>query len=45
MDIRIFFKNDEGEWLPTKKGVTVSVHKLNDFLEAFKKEQPAAAET
>jgi hypothetical protein len=39
MDIRIFFKSDEGEWLPTKKGVTVGLNKLNDFIEAFKKEQ------
>jgi len=39
MDIRLFFKSDDGEWLPTKKGVTVGVNKLNDFVEAFKKEQ------
>ena len=36
MDIRIFFKNDEGEWLPTKKGVTVSVHNRT-ISEAFRK--------
>jgi hypothetical protein len=37
IDIRIYFENDEGEWKPTKKGVTVQPDKVEDFLELIKK--------
>ncbi|GAB4249643.1 MAG: hypothetical protein Kow00109_25690 [Acidobacteriota bacterium] len=33
-DIRIYYEDDEGEWKPTRKGVTVS---LDAFPEFFKK--------
>ncbi len=32
IDIRIYFKNDEGEWKPTKKGVTVQPERLDDLI-------------
>jgi hypothetical protein len=37
IDIRIYFANDEGEWKPTKKGVTIQPDKVDTFLELIKK--------
>ena len=28
VDLRIQFKTEDGEWKPTKKGVTIKVHEL-----------------
>lgn len=39
MDIRVYFKAETGDWLPTKKGVTIAANKLNEFIESFKAEQ------
>ncbi|MCX7991633.1 MAG: transcriptional coactivator p15/PC4 family protein [Proteobacteria bacterium] len=33
LDIRIYFINDEGEWKPTKKGVTLSPDKAEELIE------------
>ncbi len=30
-DIRIYFENDEGEWKPTKKGITLSLDRFAEF--------------
>ena len=30
-DIRIYYEDDEGEWKPTKKGVTVSLDRFWEF--------------
>ncbi len=30
-DIRIYYEDDEGEWKPTKKGVTVSLDRFYEF--------------
>ena len=44
-DIRIYYEDDEGEWKPTKKGVTVSLENFSEFkerieeLEGFLKEK------
>ena len=32
-DIRIYYEDDEGEWKPTKKGVTVSLESFAEFQE------------
>lgn len=32
-DIRIYYEDDEGEWKPTKKGITVSLDRFSEFLE------------
>ncbi len=32
-DIRIYFENDEGEWKPTKKGITISLDRFAEFKE------------
>jgi len=43
-NIRIYYEDDEGEWKPTKKGVTVSLDTFAEFkeniegLETFLKE-------
>ncbi len=37
VDIRIYFQNDEGEWKPTKKGVTLSPEKIDELLEILQK--------
>ncbi|UCF36806.1 MAG: transcriptional coactivator p15/PC4 family protein [Acidobacteriota bacterium] len=44
-NVRIYYEDDEGEWKPTKKGVTVSVEDFATFrehieaMEAFLKEK------
>ncbi len=30
-DIRIYFEDDEGEWKPTKKGITLSPDRFAEF--------------
>jgi hypothetical protein len=32
-NIRIYYEDDEGEWKPTKKGVTVSLDTFSEFKE------------
>ena len=44
VDIRQFFEDDEGSWKPTKKGVTISLERLDDFAEGVRKLQEAADE-
>jgi hypothetical protein len=36
-DIRIYYEDDEGEWKPTKKGVTVSLDRFYEFRENLQK--------
>ena len=35
IDIRQYFQNDEGEWRPTKKGVTLPPDKMEDLHKAI----------
>ncbi len=40
VDIRTYFENQEGEWIPTKKGISLMPENLDDmikFLEEAKK--------
>ncbi len=30
-DVRIYYEDSEGEWKPTKKGVTVTVDRFTEF--------------
>ena len=32
LDLRIFFENDSGEWMPTKKGVTISKDNIESLI-------------
>lgn len=34
--IREFFKNDEGEYIPTKKGITFRPDQVNELIDALK---------
>jgi len=36
-DLRIYFEDDEGEWKPTKKGITVSLERFWEFKENLQK--------
>jgi hypothetical protein len=35
IDIRQYYENEEGEWRPTKKGVTLPTDKLEELKEAI----------
>ncbi len=37
LDIRVYFDNGEGEWKPTKKGVTIQPDRVDDFIELIRK--------
>jgi hypothetical protein len=43
IDIRIYFKDNEGEWRPTKKGVTVQPDKVDELVGLLKKAQQEQA--
>mgnify|MGYP001766210329 CR=1 FL=1 len=32
VDIRTYFTNDEGDWIPTKKGITFSPENIDDAI-------------
>ena len=36
-DLRIFYETDEGEWRPTKKGLTVSIELVEELYEGIRK--------
>ena len=37
VDIRVFFQDDQGEWRPTKRGVSLSVDSFTELREAIVK--------
>ena len=36
-EARLFFKSDKGEWLPTKKGLTLSIGYYGEFRKGVQK--------
>ena len=36
VDVRIYFENDEGDWKPTKKGVTIQPDRLDLFMDLIR---------
>lgn len=36
IDIRTHFENDDGDWIPTKKGITFSPESLDELIEILK---------
>lgn len=36
IDIRTHFVNDDGDWIPTKKGITVSPDSLDEMIDILK---------
>lgn len=39
IDMRIYFADNEGEWKPTKKGVTINPDKLDQVIELLREAQ------
>ena len=39
IDVRIYFADNEGEWKPTKKGVTINPDKLDQVIELLREAQ------
>jgi hypothetical protein len=37
IDLRIYYEADEGEWKPTKKGVTIAPDKVDEVIELLGK--------
>jgi len=37
IDIRTFFENDEGEWIPTKKGISFTPENLDEAIKLLQK--------
>lgn len=37
IDVRIYYEADDGEWKPTKKGVTIAPDKAEEFIELVSK--------
>jgi hypothetical protein len=39
IDVRIYFADNEGEWKPTKKGVTINPDKLDQVIALLREAQ------
>ncbi len=39
LDVRAHYKDDMGEWVPTKKGIAISPNKIEDLVELLRKAQ------
>lgn len=37
VDIRTFFENDDGEWIPTKKGISFTPENLDEAIKLLQK--------
>lgn len=35
LNIRHYYRNDRGEWLPTKRGICISPNKIHDLINAL----------
>lgn len=44
LDLRIYFKGDDGEYHPSKKGLTLSLDLLSDLEEAVRKAREVIGE-
>jgi len=47
IDLRTYFQNDDGEWIPTKKGISLTPDNIDDmigFLQKAKKTAPVKEE-
>ncbi len=41
-DMRVYYESDDGEWRPTKEGITIALDLLPELDEALKKLRKAA---
>jgi hypothetical protein len=44
IDVRTYFENDEGEWIPTKKGISFTPENLSDAIKLLQKAEKKVAE-
>jgi hypothetical protein len=44
IDVRTHFENDEGEWIPTKKGISFTPENLAEAIKLLQKAQKKVAE-
>jgi hypothetical protein len=44
IDLRTHFENDQGEWIPTKKGISLTPDNLDDMIGFLQKAKEAAPE-
>jgi len=44
IDIRTYFENQEGEWIPTKKGISLTPENLDDVIKFLKEAKQKVAE-
>ena len=44
IDLRVYYKGDEGEYHPSKKGITVSLDLFPDLVEAIEKARELVGE-
>ncbi|MBN2220527.1 MAG: transcriptional coactivator p15/PC4 family protein [Kosmotogaceae bacterium] len=44
IDLRIYYQDDEGDFKPTKKGITINPKLVDELIDALKKEKDSAPE-
>ncbi|HBA54646.1 transcriptional coactivator p15/PC4 family protein [Syntrophorhabdus aromaticivorans] len=44
VDIRVYFENAEGEWIPTKKGISISYDNVDEIITLLQKTKKKSAE-
>jgi hypothetical protein len=42
IDLRTYFENDQGEWIPTKKGISLTPDNIDEMIEFLQKAKKAA---
>jgi len=43
IDARTYFENDEGEWIPTKKGISLTLDNLDEMIRLLQAAKKKAA--
>jgi len=42
LDLRIYYQDDEGDYKPTKKGITINPKLVDELIDALNKEKDSA---
>jgi hypothetical protein len=43
IDVRLHFENDQGEWIPTKKGISLTPENLDEMIDLLVKARKTVA--